>query len=125
VKMRGLQHVSSPYPPGQQDAVRAFYGKMLGLVEIRPPRSLEHMQLIWFSAGAHSRELHFFPGVSDPEHPRHFCLEIEDVEAARGELSAAGYEPYDDVPIPTRPRFFCRDPFGNLIEFTTILEALE
>lgn len=125
MKLRRLQHVSSPYPPGRQDTVRAFYGEVLDLVEIGPPRGLEHMELIWFSAGANSSELHFFPGVPDPEHPRHFCLETEDVEAARRELRAAGYMPYDDVPIPNRPRFFCRDPFGNLIEFTSILGELE
>jgi hypothetical protein len=30
-------------------------------------------------------------------------------------------ETSDQTAIPNRPRFFCRDPFGNLIEFTTIL----
>lgn len=124
MKLRRLQHVSSPYPSGRQEAVRTFYGKVLGLLEIRPPRSIEHMQLVWFSAGAES-ELHFFPGTPDPEHPRHFCLETEDLEATRRELHAAGNAPYDDIPIPNRPRFFCRDPFGNLIEFTTILGDFE
>jgi hypothetical protein len=33
-------------------------------------------------------------------------------------LAKSGHEPFDDIPIPTRPRFFCRDPVGNLIEFT-------
>jgi len=59
--------------------------------------------------------------MPDPEHPRHLCLEVEDLEALRRQLQAAGYRPYDDIPIPNRPRFFCRDPFGNLIEFTTLL----
>jgi hypothetical protein len=25
-----------------------------------------------------------------------------------------------DTPIPGRPRFFVRDPFGNLLEITTL-----
>ena len=32
----------------------------------------------------------------------------------------AGLEPFDDTPIPRRPRFFSRDPVGNPIEFTRI-----
>jgi len=38
----------------------------------------------------------------------------------RERLAKAGYEPRDTLPIRNRPRFFCRDPFGNDIEFTTI-----
>jgi hypothetical protein len=40
-------------------------------------------------------------------------------------LARAGYEPRDALPIHNRPRFFCRDPFGNDIEFTTILGSYE
>jgi hypothetical protein len=36
-------------------------------------------------------------------------------------LSGAGYKPWNPEEIPGRPRFFCRDPFGNTIEFTTIV----
>ena len=118
--LRRLQHVSSPYPPGKENDVRKFYGEVLGLSEIASPSSLEYMRLIWFSAGPGDLEMHFFPGQPDPEHPRHFCLEVDDLEAMRHRLQNIGCNPYDDVPIPNRPRFFCRDPFGNLLEFTTI-----
>ena len=121
MRLRRLQHVSSPFPDGRQDEVRAFYENLLGLKEIPVPPSLKELGLVWFSAGADTLELHFFPGMPDPEHPRHLCLEVEDLEAIRRQLQAAGYRPYDDIPIPNRPRFFCRDPFGNLIEFTTLL----
>ena len=46
--------------------------------------------------------------------------EADDVDAARRHLTAAGVEIGDEPPIPGRPRFTCRDPFGNLIEVTTI-----
>lgn len=87
--------------------------------EIPTPSSLEHLDLVWFSAGD-GLELHFFKGVPDPVARRHFCLDIEDLEDTRRRLEAAGHEPYDDTPIPNRPRFFCRDPAGNLLEFTSI-----
>ena len=119
MKLRSLQHVSSPYPEGEGDAVRHFYAEVLGMREIPVPRTLADMRLLWFSAGR-GLELHFFPGPTDPSSLRHFCLDIENLEDTRKRLSTAGHSPYDDTPIPTRPRFFCSDPVGNLIEFTRI-----
>ena len=83
MRVRSLQHVSSPFPDGGEAALRAFYGDVLGLREPPTPSILGHMELVWFAAGD-------------------------------------GLEPYDDTPIPNRPRFFCRDPAGNLVEFTHI-----
>jgi catechol 2,3-dioxygenase-like lactoylglutathione lyase family enzyme len=51
---------------------------------------------------------------------RHYCLAVDDLDALRARLEAAGVSVVNDIPIPGRPRFFARDPFGNLIEFTTI-----
>ncbi|MGH2373486.1 MAG: VOC family protein [bacterium] len=121
MRVQRLQHVSSPYPAGRQDEVRAFYGRLLGMDEITPPRTLAGRGLIWFSSGPDSLELHFFPGVVDPDHPRHICLEVLLLDTARRQLEEAGHKPYDTTPIPNRPRFFCRDSLGNLVEFTTIL----
>ena len=99
--------------------MRRFYGGVLGLEERPTPSTLAGTTLLWFSAGE-GLELHFFPGVPDPKAGRHFCLDIEDLEETRRRLQEAGLEPYDDTPIPNRPRFFCRDPVGNLVEFTSI-----
>lgn len=120
MKIRSLQHVSSPYPSGRQAQVREFYGDVLGLVEIEPPHTLSQRELVWYSAGPADVELHFFPDSVDPAHARHLCLEVSDLDAVRRRLVERGYEPLEAVRIPNRPRFMCRDPFGNLIEFTTI-----
>ena len=77
------------------------------------------MGLLWFSAGE-GLELHFFPGKQDLGSSRHFCFDIGDLEATRQRLQEAGFKPYEDRPITNRPRFFCRDPVGNLVEFTRI-----
>jgi len=119
MKLRSLQHVSSPYPEGESGAVRHFYADLLGLREQATPSTLADMGLLWFTAGE-GLELHFFPGPQHAESRRHFCLDIEDLEETRRRLEGAGLEPYDDTPIPNRPRFFCRDPAGNLVEFTRI-----
>jgi catechol 2,3-dioxygenase-like lactoylglutathione lyase family enzyme len=119
MKLRGLQHVSSPFPDAGRAELRRFYGEVLGMREIPPPSTLDFMNLVWFSAGP-GLELHFFPGPVDPGSARHFCLNVDDLEETRQRLAGSGAEPYDDRPIPNRPRFFCRDPVGNLIEFTRI-----
>lgn len=119
MRLRSLQHVSSPFPDGKHDSVRQFYGEVLGLDERPTPSTLAGMGLLWFAAGERL-ELHFFPSPPDLESRRHFCLDIDDLEETRRRLQEAGFEPFDDTPIPNRPRFFCRDPVGNLIEFTRI-----
>jgi catechol 2,3-dioxygenase-like lactoylglutathione lyase family enzyme len=103
--------------------VRAFYGGLLGLVEKAVPASLADQELVWFEAGPLELELHFLPDPvpADRTAQRHFCLEVDDLESWRRRLEEAEVETSDDTPIPNRPRFFCRDPFGNLIELTTIM----
>ena len=120
-----LQHVSSPFPPGGHVDVRRFYGAAVGLEEIAVPRTLDAGRFIWFTAGSSGLEHHFFVGTTDPAHRRHLCLEGDDLAAIRRRLAEAGYDPYEAGPIPNRPRFFCRDPFGNLVEFTTLLGAYD
>jgi catechol 2,3-dioxygenase-like lactoylglutathione lyase family enzyme len=123
VSSNRLQHVSTPYPDGRSEELRGFYAGVLGLEEKSVPDSLRDRGLVWFAAGDGELELHFLPDPvqPDPHSQRHFCLEVEDVNEYQRRLTEAGYEPYSSTPIPNRPRFFCRDPFDNLLEFTTIL----
>jgi len=119
MRVRGLQHVSSPFPDGSHAALRAFYGELLGLRELPTPSTLRDIDLLWFAAGD-GLELHFFRGETDPAAARHFCLDVEDLTGMRRRLVDAGHEPSDDTPIHNRPRFFCLDPAGNRVEFTSI-----
>lgn len=117
-----LQHVSLLVPPGSQEAVRAFYGQLIGLEEKQPPSTLAHLQLVWFAAGEGEMELHFLPAADRPEtNDQHFCLEVDDLETYRQRLERAGISIIEAEPIPSRPRFFIRDPFDNLVELTTLL----
>jgi catechol 2,3-dioxygenase-like lactoylglutathione lyase family enzyme len=117
-----IQHVSIPRPPGQESRQQAvsFFSGLLGLKEKEVPGSIQHLDLIWFQVG--EMELHCFAEEPlDDSSGRHFCLATGDVEAVRQTLQEAGYKPWNPEEIPGRPRFFCRDPFGNIIEFTTII----
>lgn len=119
-----LQHVSLLVPPETQEAVRAFYGRLIGLEEKQPPPSLAQFKLVWFAVGEGEMELHFLPTTDRPaENDQHICLMVDDVDTYRRRLSAAGVLIIEAEPIPSRPRFFCRDPFGNLVEFTTLLSG--
>jgi catechol 2,3-dioxygenase-like lactoylglutathione lyase family enzyme len=105
-------------PPGGQARAREFYGGLLGLEERDVPPKLDPDQLVWFRAGG-DRELHVFTDSGVPRDARHFCLVVEDdLEGLRARLEAAGVETRDPTPIVGRPRWFCRDPFGNLVELT-------
>lgn len=118
--MARLQHVSIPRPSGSEAVTRAFYGDLLGLEEKPVPDSIKAADLIWFKLDIDS-ELHCFrEDPIDDASNRHFCLVVDDVQSLRKKLEDAGYEPYDVDPIPGRPRIFCRDPFRNIIEFTSI-----
>jgi len=117
-----LQHAAINVPPGSQERVRAFYGGIIGLEEKQPPQSLAHLNLVWFAAGEGEMELHFRPDPHPPDGTdrRHLCLVVDDLEDYRRRLTEAGATITSAEPIPNRPRFFCRDPFDNLLEFTTI-----
>ena len=115
-----IQHVSIPRPPGSHAQTRAFYSDLLGLEEVPVPASIEFLDLIWYRLG--DTELHLFTEEPLEDHSgRHFCMEVEDLEGLRERLNRAGYQIKDVTPIPGRPRFNCKDPFGNSIEFTTIV----
>jgi catechol 2,3-dioxygenase-like lactoylglutathione lyase family enzyme len=114
-----LQHVSITVPAGDEDRVREFYGGLLGLDEREVPPNLDPSRLIWFRVGDPDLELHVMLGEAAGG-GGHFCLAVDDVESFRRRLSDAGVETVDATEIVGRPRFFCRDPFGNRVELTTI-----
>ena len=107
--------------PGGETLARQFYRERLGLAELTPPPSLEGLQALWFQLDA-GTELHLFAEapMGQDHSARHFCLAVADVEALRARLEAAGVTVVGGPPIPGRLRYFCRDPFGNLLEITTI-----
>lgn len=121
INTQQIQHISIPRPPGSGSvaAARAFYGELLGLEEVPVPQSIQHLDLVWFRLG--QIELHLFSEapINDPS-GRHYCLVVGDLKAAWNRLVEAGYAPWEAIAIPGRPRFFCRDPFNNTIEFMRI-----
>ena len=113
-----LQHVSICIAPDGEGAARAFYGTLLGLEERHVPPKLDPEELIWFSVGG-DLELHLMKTGDDPPPRAHFCLAVDSgLDALRARIEAAGIETTTPTEIVGRPRFTCRDPFGNLVELT-------
>lgn len=105
-------------PAGGHDAARAFYGGLLGLEERDVPPTLDPARLVWFRAGG-DLELHLFESTEGAPQGQHFCLRVDDgLDELRATLEAAGVQVDDTQEIVGRPRFMCRDPFGNRVELT-------
>ncbi|HEY3183996.1 MAG TPA: VOC family protein [Gaiellaceae bacterium] len=113
-----LQHVSIAIPPDGAEQARAFYGGLLGLEERDVPPKLDPSRLVWFRVGGDC-ELHLMLADERPPERPHFCLVVDrDLGELRARLEDAGVETRDPTEIVGRPRFMCRDPFGNLVELT-------
>ncbi|VTS06933.1 VOC family protein [Tuwongella immobilis] len=93
---------------------RQFYGQQLGLREIAPPSTFDFIA-VWYDLGGTYLHLLLKP-LPDSESPRHFCLRVTDLQAAREVIRSQGIAITETVKIPGAERFFIRDPFGNRIE---------
>jgi catechol 2,3-dioxygenase-like lactoylglutathione lyase family enzyme len=114
-----LQHVSVVIPTDGAERARAFYGGVLGLEERDVLPKLDPAGFVWFRAGG-DLELHLMLSDEAPPRQPHFCLAVDDLDGLRARLEAAGVATRDGTELRGRPRFTCRDPFGNLIELARI-----
>ena len=115
-----LQHVSVATSLDGADAARAFYGGLLGLQEKPVPPKLDPGKTVWFDAGG-DLELHLMQTGDGPPPRAHLCLAVDSgLAELRARLEAAGVETRTPTEIVGRPRFMCRDPFGNVVELTEL-----
>ena len=113
----GYDHVQVAIPRGGEDVARAFYGGLLGMTEQPKPAALAARGGCWFSSGP--AVLHL--GVEEPFAPArkaHPAFLVDDLDALRDALEAAGHECVDaSGEIAGVQRFHTFDPFGNRLEF--------
>ena len=113
--IEGLHHVQLACPAGSEDALRAFYVDLLGMVEIAKPPVLAARGGAWFRSG--TAELHL--GVEEPFAPArkaHPGLVVRDLDALSTRLAAAGAPVQEDPHFPGFRRIYTADPVGNRIE---------
>ncbi|GAB3588484.1 VOC family protein [Calidifontibacter terrae] len=111
----GLHHVQIACPAGSEDALREFYGGVLGLPELPKPPALAARGGCWFQVG--SQELHC--GVEEPFAPAlkaHPCILVADLDVMAARVQSAGGEVRPDTQIPGVHRFHTDDPVGNRVE---------
>ncbi len=115
----GLHHVQIACPADSEDALRSFYGELVGLPEIPKPSALAARGGVWFRVGQH--ELHC--GVEEafvPARKAHPAIAVTDVVALGATLATAGCALTWDANVPGVRRFHTSDPVGNRVEFQQI-----
>ncbi|MDH4384282.1 MAG: VOC family protein [Caulobacter sp.] len=120
--LRAIDHVQIAIPPGGEEKARAFYGDLLGLVEVPKPPAMAARGGCWFESGAIKVHL----GVEQDFRANvkaHVAFEVDDVQALSDLARAAGYAVKPDDEIADVERAFVFDPFGNRLEFLKPIEA--
>ena len=102
---------------------RRFYRDLLGLKEIRKPRTFDFVAL-WFDLGNQQLHLLLKP-QPDSVSPRHFALRVRDVKQAREHFRRLGVAIAETTEIPGCDRFFISDPDANRIEVIQWLEPYD
>ena len=109
-----LHHVNVTVPAELEAAAKTFYGVVLGLKQIPKPAT-SRQSGAWYEIG--ETQLHL--SVDNEEHRHlssgHVCFAISDLAEAEQKFREAGVEIIPE-PNPNSPRFFVRDPGGNLLE---------
>lgn len=112
-----IHHVQITIAPGDEATAREFYCGLLGLPEVEKPDSLKGRGGFWVLAGDRQIHIGVEEGVDRRRTKAHVAYQVDNLEAWRGRLAAAGVVALESVPIPGYDRFECRDPFGNRMEF--------
>jgi catechol 2,3-dioxygenase-like lactoylglutathione lyase family enzyme len=110
-----IDHVQLAMPPGGEATARGFYQAVLGLGEKAKPPVLAARGGCWFSNDGVTLHL----GVEDdfrPARKAHPALVVDDLDALRASLEAAGHAVRFHHEMPGVRRCYVDDPFGNRIE---------
>ena len=112
-----LQHVNVRVHPDVENDAKQFYGTLFGLEEIPKPQELKANGGAWYQLGTAQLHLSRDAAADNAGSKRHICFHVTNLDQTRKQLASAGVEIIpDDEPVPGMPRFYVRDPGGNLIE---------
>ncbi len=113
---KSINHIQVTMPFGEEEKAKAFYGGMLGLVELEKPEALKANGGVWFQVGA--LQVHLGCEDNDRRHhsKAHIAYNVDNIEECRAKFNALGIKVYENTQIEGYKRFDIRDPFGNRIE---------
>lgn len=110
----GVDHVRIAAPLGFERKARRFYGKALGMEEVRGPRGAG----VWFRCGDARVHVTAVEGFA-PAVEAYPVLRVASAHALAGRLRRAGVPLQEEVDeVDGRRRLRVADPFGNRIELT-------
>lgn len=121
--IKGLHHAQICIPEGMEEAGRAFYCGVLGLPEVAKPEALLNRGGFWLQVGDCQVHVGTENNVPRQATKAHLAYEVDDIVAWRTLLAAHAFQIVEAVPIPGHKRFEFRDPFGNRIELTEVVES--
>ena len=112
-----IDHVNVIVPKTLEDAAKHFYGSVLGLKQIPKPVELQGRGGAWYELGGVQLHLSAKAEAVSGQANGHVCFTVADVALAEERLREESVEIIpDDQPVAGKPRFYVRDPGGNLIE---------
>lgn len=112
-----IDHVNVIVPKTLEDAAKHFYGSVLGLKQIPKPVELQGRGGAWYELGGVQLHLSAKAEAVSGQAKGHVCYTVADVALAEKRLREESVEIIpDDQPVAGKPRFYVRDPGGNLIE---------
>jgi len=110
-----LDHVQLAMPAGREPEAREFYEGFLGIPEVPKPASLNERGGCWFVRDALKIHLGVDPDFR-PARKAHPALIVDDLNALKEVLAAAGHPFRVDDELADYRRIYVDDPFGNRIE---------
>jgi catechol 2,3-dioxygenase-like lactoylglutathione lyase family enzyme len=111
-----LHHVNVTVAPELEEATKHFYGTVLGLTQVPKPAT-SRQSGAWYQIGSNQLHLSVKARENGARGSGHVCFAISDLAEAEQKFREAGVEIIPDPePNPNSPRFFARDPGGNLLE---------
>lgn len=111
----GIDHVQIAIPAGADEQARAFYGGVLGLLEVPKPAPLNASGGMWFQTGV--TQIHIGGEAAFvPAKKAHPALIVEGFADYCSLLRARDVAVREEAAVNGRRRAGIVDPFGNRIE---------
>lgn len=124
-QIRKLGHVNVTVPADFEGRAKDFYCVVLGLKQIPKPEGTRQNVGAWYELGETQLHLSVEDGPHNADSERHICCLVGDLDEAEAHFRANGVAIIADDKRPaSNPRFFIRDPAGNLIEIAGTVESL-
>lgn len=109
-----INHIQICIPINEEEKARKFYCGILGLEEIKRPKSLKKIKGFWLKMADIS--LHIGTEKLVGTSKRHPAFEVDDLNNVKQYLQNNNVKITEDIKIPGINRFSFYDPWENRIE---------